>query len=107
MRGLRSNISDEARGVFLVVCTLIITATYQTALQPCECGFRGDATDFSTRRISSDTSDEARGVFLIICTLLITATYQTALPPPGGVNQSDGHAVMKHTFFIVPWFLTL
>nr|VDD42440.1 unnamed protein product [Brassica oleracea] len=29
-----SNTSDEARGVFLIVCTLIITATYQTALQP-------------------------------------------------------------------------
>ncbi|CAG7868892.1 unnamed protein product [Brassica rapa] len=56
-----------------------------------------------TRRISSDTSDEARGVFLIICTLLITATYQTSLQPPGGVNQSEGHAVMKQTFFIVLW----
>ncbi|XP_010458943.1 PREDICTED: ankyrin repeat-containing protein ITN1-like [Camelina sativa] len=56
-----------------------------------------------TRRISSDTSEEARGVFLIICTLLITATYQTALQPPGGVDQSEGHAVMKHTFFIVLW----
>ncbi|KAH0877454.1 hypothetical protein HID58_064848 [Brassica napus] len=29
-----SNTSDEARAVFLIVCTLIITATYQTALQP-------------------------------------------------------------------------
>ncbi|CDY65379.1 BnaC05g49710D, partial [Brassica napus] len=56
-----------------------------------------------TRRISSDTSDEARGVFLIICTLLITATYQTSLQPPGGVTQSEGHAVMKQTFFIVLW----
>ncbi|KAF2546279.1 hypothetical protein F2Q70_00019927 [Brassica cretica] len=34
MRRLRSNTSDEARAVFLIVCTLIITATYQTALQP-------------------------------------------------------------------------
>lgn len=34
MRRLRSNTSDEARGGFLIVCTLIITATYQTALQP-------------------------------------------------------------------------
>ncbi|CAH8353868.1 unnamed protein product [Eruca vesicaria subsp. sativa] len=34
MRRLRSNPSDESRGVFLIVCTLIITATYQTALQP-------------------------------------------------------------------------
>ncbi|KAF2559741.1 hypothetical protein F2Q68_00013390 [Brassica cretica] len=34
MRRLRSNTSDEARGVFLIVCILIITATYQTALQP-------------------------------------------------------------------------
>ncbi|KAL1203645.1 Ankyrin repeat-containing protein BDA1 [Cardamine amara subsp. amara] len=33
MRRLRST-SDEARGVFLIVCALIITATYQTALQP-------------------------------------------------------------------------
>ncbi|KAH0877453.1 hypothetical protein HID58_064847 [Brassica napus] len=56
-----------------------------------------------TRRISSDTSDEARGVFLIICTLLITATYQTSLQPPGGVTQSEGHAVMKQAFFIVLW----
>lgn len=56
-----------------------------------------------TRRISSDTSEEARGVFLIICTLLITATYQTSLQPPGGVTESEGHAVMKQTFFIVLW----
>ncbi|VVA91311.1 unnamed protein product [Arabis nemorensis] len=56
-----------------------------------------------TRRISYDTSDEARGVFLIICTLLITATYQTALQPPGGVNQTEGRAVMKQTFFIFLW----
>ncbi|KAG2267344.1 hypothetical protein Bca52824_061899 [Brassica carinata] len=34
MRRQRSSTSDEARGVFLIVCTLIITATYQTALQP-------------------------------------------------------------------------
>ncbi|CAF2083113.1 unnamed protein product [Brassica napus] len=34
MRRLRTDTSDEARGVFLIVCTLIITATYQTALQP-------------------------------------------------------------------------
>uniref|UniRef100_M4EBQ6 PGG domain-containing protein n=1 Tax=Brassica campestris TaxID=3711 RepID=M4EBQ6_BRACM len=34
MRRLRTNTSDESRGVFLIVCTLIITATYQTALQP-------------------------------------------------------------------------
>ncbi|XP_024008067.1 LOW QUALITY PROTEIN: ankyrin repeat-containing protein BDA1 [Eutrema salsugineum] len=34
MTRLRSNISNESRGVFLIVCTLIITATYQTALQP-------------------------------------------------------------------------
>ncbi|XP_010462702.1 PREDICTED: ankyrin repeat-containing protein ITN1-like [Camelina sativa] len=34
MRRLRSKTSDEARGVFLIVCALIITATYQTALQP-------------------------------------------------------------------------
>ncbi|KAJ0256992.1 PGG domain-containing protein [Hirschfeldia incana] len=34
MKRVRSNTSDEARGVFLIVCTLIITATYQTALQP-------------------------------------------------------------------------
>ncbi|XP_023632877.1 ankyrin repeat-containing protein BDA1 [Capsella rubella] len=34
MRRLRSNTSDESRGVFLIVCALIITATYQTALQP-------------------------------------------------------------------------
>ena len=39
----------------------------------------------------------------IICTLLITATYQTSLQPPGGVTQSEGHAVMKLTFFIVLW----
>ncbi|KFK43693.1 hypothetical protein AALP_AA1G160900 [Arabis alpina] len=56
-----------------------------------------------TRRISSDTSEEARGVFLIICTLIITATYQTALQPPGGVNQTEGQAMMKQTFFIVIW----
>ncbi|CAH2037719.1 unnamed protein product [Thlaspi arvense] len=31
---LRSNTSEEARGAFLIVYTLIITATYQTALQP-------------------------------------------------------------------------
>lgn len=34
MRRLRTDTSDEARGVFLIVCILIITATYQTALQP-------------------------------------------------------------------------
>ncbi|WZZ57484.1 hypothetical protein YC2023_057591 [Brassica napus] len=34
VRRLRTDPSDEARGVFLIVCTLIITATYQTALQP-------------------------------------------------------------------------
>lgn len=34
MRRLRSKTSDEARGVFLIVCALIITATYQTVLQP-------------------------------------------------------------------------
>ncbi|KAF3610728.1 hypothetical protein DY000_02045291 [Brassica cretica] len=34
VRCLRTDTSDEARGVFLIVCTLIITATYQTALQP-------------------------------------------------------------------------
>ncbi|XP_056863577.1 ankyrin repeat-containing protein BDA1-like isoform X2 [Raphanus sativus] len=34
MRRLRTNTSDESRGVFMIVCTLIITATYQTALQP-------------------------------------------------------------------------
>ncbi|CAH8353904.1 unnamed protein product [Eruca vesicaria subsp. sativa] len=34
MKRERSNVSDEARGVFLIICTLIITATYQTALQP-------------------------------------------------------------------------
>lgn len=56
-----------------------------------------------TRRISSETSDQAQGVFLILCTLLVTATYQTALQPPGGVDQSEGHAVMKQTFFIVLW----
>ncbi|CAH8382351.1 unnamed protein product [Eruca vesicaria subsp. sativa] len=31
---LRSNTSEEARGAFLIVFTLIITATFQTALQP-------------------------------------------------------------------------
>ncbi|KAG2329884.1 hypothetical protein Bca52824_001064 [Brassica carinata] len=31
---LRTNTSEEARGAFLIVFTLIITATYQTALQP-------------------------------------------------------------------------
>ena len=34
MKRLRSNIPEEARGAFLVVFTLIITATYQTGLQP-------------------------------------------------------------------------
>lgn len=34
MRRLRSDTSGEARGVFLIICTLIITSTYQTALQP-------------------------------------------------------------------------
>ncbi|KAG2323771.1 hypothetical protein Bca52824_006499 [Brassica carinata] len=34
MRRLRTNTSDEAHGVFLIICTLIITATYQTAVQP-------------------------------------------------------------------------
>ncbi|KAG2323773.1 hypothetical protein Bca4012_038054 [Brassica carinata] len=34
LRRLRTDTSDEFRGVFLIVCTLIITATYQTALQP-------------------------------------------------------------------------
>ncbi|CAH2037717.1 unnamed protein product [Thlaspi arvense] len=34
LRRHRSNTSDEARGVFLIVCTLILTTTYQTALQP-------------------------------------------------------------------------
>ncbi|XP_056845295.1 ankyrin repeat-containing protein BDA1-like [Raphanus sativus] len=34
IRRRRTNTSDEARGVFLIVCSLIITATYQTALQP-------------------------------------------------------------------------
>ncbi|KAJ4915774.1 Ankyrin repeat family protein [Raphanus sativus] len=34
IRRLRTDTSDEARGVFLIICTLIITATYQTALQP-------------------------------------------------------------------------
>ncbi|CAA7037576.1 unnamed protein product [Microthlaspi erraticum] len=34
MRRLRSSSSGEARGAVLIVCTLIITTTYQTALQP-------------------------------------------------------------------------
>ncbi|CAH8353901.1 unnamed protein product [Eruca vesicaria subsp. sativa] len=34
MTRLRTSMSDESRGVFLIVCTLLITATYQTALQP-------------------------------------------------------------------------
>ncbi|CAH8382349.1 unnamed protein product [Eruca vesicaria subsp. sativa] len=34
MRRLRSDTCGEARGVFLIICTLIITSTYQTALQP-------------------------------------------------------------------------
>ncbi|KAJ0256990.1 Ankyrin repeat-containing domain-containing protein [Hirschfeldia incana] len=34
MRRVRTYTSDEDRGMFLIVCTLIITATYQTALQP-------------------------------------------------------------------------
>ncbi|KAH0905643.1 hypothetical protein HID58_037470, partial [Brassica napus] len=41
-----------------------------------------------TRRISSDTSEEACGPHT---------------RPPGGVTQSEGHAVMKQTFFIVLW----
>ncbi|CAH8353809.1 unnamed protein product [Eruca vesicaria subsp. sativa] len=34
MRRVKANTSDESRGVYLIVCTLIITITYQTALQP-------------------------------------------------------------------------
>nr|XP_018441850.1 PREDICTED: uncharacterized protein LOC108813717 isoform X2 [Raphanus sativus] len=34
MKRLRSNSSEEVRGAFLIVFTLIITATYQTGLQP-------------------------------------------------------------------------
>ena len=34
MRRHRVNTSEETREAFLIVCTLIITATYQTALQP-------------------------------------------------------------------------
>ncbi|XP_019098559.1 PREDICTED: uncharacterized protein LOC109131833, partial [Camelina sativa] len=34
LRRLRSDTSEEGRAVFLIICTLIITSTYQTALQP-------------------------------------------------------------------------
>lgn len=34
IRRLRSDTSQEGRAVFLIICTLIITSTYQTALQP-------------------------------------------------------------------------
>ncbi|KAF8098076.1 hypothetical protein N665_0275s0043 [Sinapis alba] len=34
IRRLKSDTSEEGRAVFLIICTLIITSTYQTALQP-------------------------------------------------------------------------
>ncbi|AEE29170.1 putative ankyrin repeat-containing domain, PGG domain, ankyrin repeat-containing domain superfamily [Arabidopsis thaliana] len=34
MKRMKSSTSDQDRGAFLIVCTLIITATYQMALQP-------------------------------------------------------------------------
>ncbi|AAF43951.1 putative ankyrin repeat-containing domain, PGG domain, ankyrin repeat-containing domain superfamily [Arabidopsis thaliana] len=34
IRRLRSDTSEEGRAVFLIICTLILTSTYQTALQP-------------------------------------------------------------------------
>uniref|UniRef100_A0A1J3IGF7 PGG domain-containing protein n=1 Tax=Noccaea caerulescens TaxID=107243 RepID=A0A1J3IGF7_NOCCA len=64
---------------------------------------KSKARSTSMRCLRSNASDEARGVFLIVCTLIITTTYQTALQPPGGVNQSEGHAVMKQTFCILLW----
>ncbi|XP_022543300.2 ankyrin repeat-containing protein BDA1 [Brassica napus] len=34
IKRLKSDTSEEGRAVFLIICTLIITSTYQTALQP-------------------------------------------------------------------------